>query len=161
MRFFRSSFLRVHAVVVLLVLTTILLGGGMALGLIPFVPFGEVHGFLGMAIFPTLLLLPLLSSKRKNIYKAMQSKLFISKRDIAAKKPVAIVAKVVTLMMILAFLMQLITGLLVETGLAYQLFPSFGMLSFHMSFLYVLPVLIVLHLTLKLLSNRPARKAQP
>lgn len=160
MKFLKTDFSRVHAVVMLLALLTILIGAGMALRVIPFIPFGELHGALGVAIFPALLLLPLLSKKRKNLYVALKAKLFITKRDIAHKNTFIIAAKVVTLVMALAFLMQLATGALVETGLGYQLFPSFSMLSFHMSFLYVLPVLILLHLILTLLGQRQGSKVK-
>lgn len=160
MNFLKTSFSRVHAVVMLLALATVLLGAGMALGFIPFVPFGEFHGALGVAIFPTLLLLPLLFKKRKNLYAALKAKLLITKRDIAHKNPFAIAAKVVTLVMALAFLLQLCTGALVETGLGYQLFPTFSMLSFHMSFLYILPALILLHLILTLLGQRSTQKVK-
>ena len=160
MNFLKTSFSRVHAVVMLLALLTVLLGVGMALGIVPFVPFGELHGEFGVAIFPTLLLLPLLFKKRRNLYSAIKAKLLITKRDIAHKNPFNLAAKVVTLVMALAFLMQLATGALVETGLGYQLFPSFSMLSFHMSFLYVLPVLILLHLILTLLGQRQGSKVK-
>ena len=56
--------------------------------------------------------------------------------------------------MAFAFLVQLATGALMETGLAYQWFPNFGMLGFHMTFIYVLPTLILLHLVFMLLGKR-------
>ena len=154
MKLFSNDFSRMHAIVALAALINLVLGVGMALGLIPYVPFGEVHGFAGAIILPLFFLLPLLSSKRKNLYAALKAKLLLNKRDIAQKNPFRILAKIVTLLMAFAFLVQLATGALMETGLAYQWFPNFGMLGFHMTFIYVLPTLILLHLVFMLLGKR-------
>ena len=154
MKLFSNDFSRIHAVVALAALINLVLGVGMALGFIPYVPFGEVHGFAGASILPLLFLLPLLSSKRKNLYAAIKARLILSKRDIAQKNVFRVLAKIVTLLMAFAFLVQLATGALMETGLAYQWFPNFGMLGFHMTFIYVLPTLILLHIIFMLLSKR-------
>ena len=55
--------------------------------------------------------------------------------------------------MALLFLLQLVTGLLMMTGLTYQWFPTFGMLSFHTTFLYILGILILLHIAFMLLAK--------
>ncbi|HNW86945.1 MAG TPA: hypothetical protein PLP25_05375 [Candidatus Limiplasma sp.] len=159
MKPFSNDFSRMHAVVALAALVNIVLGVSMALGAIPYVPFGEVHGFAGAIILPLFFLLPLLSKKRKNLYSAIRSKLLITKRDKAQKNLFLLSAKGVTLLMAVLFLMQLVTGALMETGLAYKLFPGFGMLGFHTAFLYVLPTLIVLHFAFMLLSRRKPRAA--
>ena len=124
----------------------------MALGLLPYFPFGSIHGFFAGALFPLILLLPLLSKKRTQLYKALLAKLSLPSRTAAKKNPFSVIAKVITLLMILTFLMQLTTGLLVDSGLGYQLFPGFAVLSFHMSFLYLLGGLILLHATFQYLS---------
>ena len=160
MKLLKTGFSRIHAVVMLAALVNITLGAGMALGIVPYVPFGEIHGFAGVSVLPLLLLLPLLSPKRKNLYAALKAKLLITKRDLAQHRPFAIAAKVVTQLLALAFLLQLITGGLIETGLAYQLFPDFGMLSFHMTFLYVLPTLLLLHVIFMLLAGRKPSAAR-
>jgi len=150
MKFLKTELSKIHAVVALMALITISVGSGMALGLIPYKPYGELHGLAGASIIPLLLLLPMLSKNRKNLYKALQSRIILNKRDLVQRKPLQIAAKVVTFLMALAFLFQLLTGALIEEGLAYQLFPGFGMISFHIGFLYVLGTLVLTHLILML-----------
>ncbi|MCE5344294.1 MAG: hypothetical protein LLF96_12030 [Eubacteriales bacterium] len=160
MKLLKTGFSRVHAVVACAALVTLVLGAGMALGLIPYTPYGRIHGILGMTIFPLLLLLPLLSPKRRNLYRALKAKLFLSRADIARKEFIAIAAKMVTMLMALVFLLQFVTGLMIFTGWTYQLFPNFSMITYHQSFLYVLGVLVLAHTALMLLHSRvkPTRK---
>ena len=160
MKFLKTELSKIHAVVAFMALITLTIGSGMALGLIPFIPYGELHGLAGASIIPLLLLLPLLSKNRKNLYKALQSRILITKRDLVQKKPLLIAAKIVTFLMAIAFLFQLLTGFLMESGLTYQLFPNFGMLSFHIGFLYVLGTLILAHLTLMWLVTHPKAHAK-
>ena len=159
MKLLKSEFSRIHALAALAAAVNLVLGVGMALYLIPYVPFGEVHGFAGAVTLPLLLLLPLLSPKRKSLYTALRNKFLIRPRDLAQKNWVLISAKIVTWLIGLAFLCQLATGALMETGLAYQLFPTFSILSFHTTFLYILPPLVVLHVVLMLLAKRKPVKA--
>jgi hypothetical protein len=160
MKLFRTDFDRMHAVVACVALATLLLGAGMALGVIPYYPFGVIHGIAGMLIFPLLMLLPLLSPKRHNLYRALRAKLFLSRADLVRKDELLIAAKMVTMLMALLFLFQFITGLLIFTGWSYQLFPSFGMIAYHQSFLLVLGVLALAHIALMLLHKqvKPAHK---
>ncbi len=160
MKLFRTDFDRMHAVVACVALVTLVLGAGMALGGIPYYPFGAIHGIAGMLIFPLLLLLPLLSPKRYNLYRALRAKLFLSRSDMVRRDGFLIAAKMVTMLMALVFLLQFITGLLIFTGWTYRLFPSFGMISYHQSFLLVLGVLVLAHIALMLLHKyvKPAHK---
>ncbi len=160
MKFLKTGFSRVHAAVAAVALTTFLLGGGMALRLIPYRPYGLIHGSLGLSIFPLWALLPLLSPKRRNLYRALRAKAILSRADFRHGDVLAIAAKSVTMLMALTFLMQAVTGLMMMTGLTYRLFPNFGMLSFHTSFPYLLGALIATHAALMLARRfkKPARK---
>jgi hypothetical protein len=145
MRILKTDFSKYHAVVAAAALITVCVGAGMAFGWIPYIPFGEFHGVAAASIFPLLFLLPLLFKRRVSMYKALRARFLITARDSWKKNKFALLAKITTWLLALTFLMQLITGALVGTGLGYQLFPSFAILSFHMSFLYTLGSLIVLH----------------
>lgn len=160
MGFLKTDLSRIHAVFALDALFTVLLGAGMALGLLPYSPYGGIHGIAGIMIFPLLLLLPLLSRQRKSVYRALRARVILSQRNFAGKRFLTAATKIVTSLMVLTMLMQLVTGLLLKTGLTYKLFPGFAMLSFHKSFLYWLGALVLLHLTLMLTSKhtRFARK---
>lgn len=130
MRFLRNDFSRVHAAVASAALITVVLGSLMFFGILPYVPFGLVHGILGISIFALLLLLPLFLKGRAKIYRAFLSRISLRKRVLTGNRPFTILARLTTLIMALLFLLQLVTGLLMMTGLAYQWFPTFGMLSF-------------------------------
>ncbi len=150
----KPDLFRIHAVFASDALLTILLGFGMATRTIPYVPYGSIHGILAVLLFPLLLLLPLLMSKKpRNVYRALRSRVVLSKKDFAGKRYLAIATKIVTSFMVLTFLLQLVTGSLIATGLGIRLFPGFAMLSFHISFRYGLAALVVCHLSLMLLSN--------
>jgi len=154
MKILRTGFARVHAAVALAALVTLTLGALLKFSVLPYVPFGIIHGIAGASIFPLLLLLPLLSRKRASLYRALKAKLLVSKRDVAQRKVLVIAGKIVAQLMALMFLFQLVTGALIGTGLAYRLFPTFGMISFHTGFLYALLALAAFHPVLVLLSRR-------
>lgn len=160
MRFFRSDFSRVHAAVASAALITIVLGSLMFFGILPYVPFGVVHGIFGISIFALLLLLPLFLKGRFKIYRAFLARISLRKTGLTGNRIFATFARVTTLLMALLFILQLVTGLLIMTGLTYQWFPSFGMLSFHTTFLYTLGILILLHVAFMLLAKgkKPATK---
>ncbi len=160
MKFLKTGFSRVHAAVAAVALAALLIGGGMALGLIPYRPYGLIHGILGLSVFPLWAVLPLLSKKRRNLYRALRAKAILSRADFRRGDALAIAAKSVTMLMGLMFLMQAVTGLMMMTGLTYRWFPSFGMLSFHTSFMYLMGALVSAHAALMLARRfrKPARK---
>jgi hypothetical protein len=145
MKLLKTDFSKYHAIVATAALITVCIGAGMSFGWIPYTPFGEVHGVAAASIFPLLLLLPLLFKRRASLYKALKARFLLTAHDSWKKNKYVLLAKISTWLLALTFLLQLITGALVGTGLGYQLFPGFAILSFHMSFLYVLGCLIVLH----------------
>ena len=160
MRFLHNDFSRVHAAVASAALITVVLGSLMFFGILPYEPFGDIHGILGISVFALLLLLPLFLKGRFKIYRAFWARLSPRKKGSAGNPLFTILARVTTLLLALLFLLQLITGLLMMTGLTYQWFPTFGMLSFHTTFLYALGILIVLHVVFMLLAKalKPAPK---
>ncbi len=150
----KPDLFRIHAVFASDALLTLLLGFGMATRIIPYVPFGSIHGILAVLLFPLLLLLPLVMSKKpRNVYRALRSRVVLARRDFTGKRYLTIATKIITNLMVLTFLLQLITGSLMATGLGIRLFPGFAMLSFHISFRYGLVALVACHLSLMLLSN--------
>jgi hypothetical protein len=153
MKLLKTDFSKYHAIVAIAALVTVCLGAGMAFGWIPYVPFGELHGIAAASIFPLLLLLPLLFKRRISLYKALKVRLLPTARDSWKKNKFALLAKIATLLLALTFLLQLVTGALMATGLGYQVFPSFAMMSFHTSFLYVLGSLIILHTVFQYLAT--------
>ncbi|MDD3213675.1 MAG: hypothetical protein PHY64_08370 [Eubacteriales bacterium] len=151
MKFLKTEFGKIHTLIAVFVLATLTLGAGMAFRLIPYIPYGEIHGFLGASIIPLWILLPMLSPRRKNLYRILRERVMMNRRDLQKGRPLGIAAKVVTMAMVLLFLLQLSTGALMETGLTYTLFPSFSMLTFHTGFLYALLTLVALHACLMFL----------
>ena len=159
-KLFKSDFAKVHAVVMLFALVNVLLALALKLRLISgglYATAVTVHVISGFSILPSLLLVPLLFSNRKLIYRAIRARLLPSWRDFTQKKPLAAAAKFVTLLMALGFVSQTVTALLMRTGLAYRWFPSFDIYTFHTTFVFVLPVLVLLHPILTKLGQR--RKA--
>ncbi len=152
MKWLKTDFSRIHAAAAAAAVVTLALGAGLRYGGLAYEPFGDLHGIAGASIFGLFLLLPLLFKKRASLYRALKAKLFISRRD-RGNVP-AIAAKVVAQLLALVFLFQLLTGALIATGLAYLLFPTFAIISFHASFLWALLALAILHPTLMLLTRR-------
>ena len=156
MKFLKTDFGKVHAVVMTFALVNVLLALALKLGLIGgegYLTAVTVHVVCGFLILPSLLLLPLLFSTRTKIYRALRAKLFLSKRDLAQKNPALVAAKIVTMLMALGFVSQTVTGAL------YRLFQVYEVYPFHTAFIFVLPVLVVLHLVLMKLAYR--RRPQP
>jgi hypothetical protein len=153
MRFLRTDFSKVHAAVASAALITVILGSLMFFGVLPYVPFGVVHGIFGIAIFALLLLLPMVLKGRSKIYRAFWARISLRRKGSAGNPLFALLARITTLLMALLFVLQLVTGLLMMTGLTYQWFPTFGMLSFHTTFLYILGILILLHIAFMLLAK--------
>lgn len=159
MKLLRSDFSRVHLAVMLFALANVVLGILLALAVIPYGSFAEIHSFTGAVLLPLILLAPMLFRKRKQVYAALKARFFITKRDLHAGKPLLLIAKAITLLLALGFIVQLITAGLLETGLAYSWFPGGTVMRFHMSLVYVIPALLVLHFTFMWLAYR--RKPQP
>lgn len=160
MRFLRTDFGKVHAATAAFALVNVLLAlalkaGLMRGGLYPIAV--TVHVVAGFLILPTLLLLPLAFPTHTKIYRAMRAKLLLNRRDLAQKNAPVIAAKTVTMLMALGFVSQTVTALLLRTGLAYRWFPTLDVYAFHTAFVFVLPVLVLLHPILMLLAHR--RKA--
>lgn len=151
MKFVKTEFGKIHAVIATVVFAALLIGAGMAFRLIPYIPYGEIHGILGAMIIPLWIVLPLLSPKRKSLYRVLRERILMNRRDLQRGNPLTIAAKIITMAMVLLLILQLITGGLMATGIAYTLFPSFSMLSFHTSFLYALLTLVALHACLMFL----------
>jgi hypothetical protein len=154
MKFLKTGFSRVHAAAAAAAACTLALGAALRYGVLAYEPFGAIHGVAGASVFGLFLLLPLLSRKRASLYRALKAKLFLSRRDFRQKNVLAVAAKITALLMALTFLFQLITGALIATGLAYRLFPTFAMISFHTSFLWALLALALIHTALMLLTGR-------
>ena len=159
MKFLKSDFSKVHAAVMLAALINILMGVLIALRWLPYGAAAEVHEFFGIALFPLALLLPALFPSRKQLYTAIRARFWITRRDLAHGKPVVLLAKAATMLMALGFVVLLITVFLLKTGLAYTWFPNADLFSFHLGFVYFMPVLMVLHGLLMWLSTRAKPKA--
>ena len=142
----------------LFALINVVLGILLALAVIPYGSFAEIHSFTGAVLFPLLLLAPMLFRKRKQVYAALKARLFITKRDLRAGQPLLFIAKVITLLMALGFIVQLITAGLLETGLAYSWFSGGAVMRFHTSLVIIIPALLVLHFLFMWLAYR--RKPQ-
>ncbi len=154
MKFLKTDFGKVHLFVMLFGLTNVLMALLVRLKLIPYAIGITIHQWSGFLLLPLLLLLPMLFSKRKQIYAAIRARLIINKRDIAQKNVKVILAKIVTSLMLLSFLLQLISAVLLRTGIAAQLYPAINVYAIHTSFVYIMPVLIALHPILMKLSTR-------
>ena len=154
MKFLKTDFGKVHLFVMLFGLTNVLMALLLKLGLIPYAVGITIHQWSGFLLFPLLLLLPTLFAKRKQIYAAFRARLFITRRDIAQRNAKVILAKTVTMLMLLSFLLQVISAILMKTGVAAALYPAVNVYNIHTSFVFILPVLIVLHPILMKLSVR-------
>ena len=161
MKFLKTDFSRVHFVVMLFGLVNVLMGIALTTSFIPYQTAAMLHWISGLLLLPLLMLLPGCFKNRKMLYKAFKARLLITKRDFAQKKTLLIIAKAVTLLMLIGFLILLVSAVLLKTGLANQLFPSFNLFMLHVRFVYVMPVLVVLHPILMLLATRrPPQKKQ-
>lgn len=157
MKFLKTDFSRVHFVVMLFGLINVLMGIALTTALIPYQTAALLHWISGLLLLPLLLLLPGFFKNRKMLYQAFKSRLTITKRDIARKKTLLILAKIDTVLMLLGFVILLISALLLKTGLAYQMFPNFNLFMFHVRFVYVMPVLVALHPILMLSAKWKAK----
>lgn len=162
MKLLKTDFGKVHLVVMLFALVNVTMALAMKLKLLPYEVAIEAHELSGFLLLPLLALLPALFKKRKNVYAALKARLFISKRDLAHRNVALLLAKGVTMLMLLGYVLQLLTAGLMKTGLGYQWFPTLDLYTFHTNFIFVLPVLMALHVVFMLLSQRrpkPAAKA--
>ncbi len=156
MKFLKTDFGKVHAVTMTFALVNVLLALALKLGWIGgdlYFTAITAHVVCGFLILPSLLLLPLLFPTRTKIYRALRAKLFLSKRDLAQKNPALVAAKIVTMLMAMGFLSQTVTGMLYRFFQVYEVYPI------HTAFIFVLPVLVLLHLAFMKLAYR--RRTQP
>lgn len=159
MKLLRSDFSKVHFVGMLFGLVNVGMAIVLRLGLLPYAVAIMVHQVSGFLLIPLLLLVPALFRKRRQLYTAFRARLFPSRRDFAQKNTPLILAKTVTLLMLLGFLSQVTTAALLRTGLGNRWFPGFDFYTLHTSFLYVLPALVVLHTILMIWATRRKLRA--
>lgn len=159
-KWFRSDFQKVHGAVMLFGVVNVLMGISLKFGLLPYASAVEVHEFAGFSLVPLLLLLPLLFRKRRLIYRAIVSRLFISKRDLKPSHALTVISKVLTMLMALGFLTQIGSALVQKSGLWTGTQFAMNAYLVHNSMVYVLVPLVVLHTVAMLLAKRskPAPK---
>lgn len=159
MKLFKSAFSRLHFVIMVFALATILLGIVLAL---PSVPNGLwnaadiVHLIVGITLVAAAVLVPLTMKNRGMVFRALWSRLVISKKDLKQRKPLVLISKAAAMLMALGFLILFLDAVI------YKLFGGGLLLAFHLKFIYVMPALAVLHvITMKLAEVRHSPKTKP
>lgn len=153
-----SDFSKVHAVVMLVALVNIAMGFMMAFSVLPFNIASELHEIAGLMLLPIILLLPACFKSRKRLYAALRARFFITRQNRQAKQTLVILAKIVTQLFALSFVLLLITAPLIETGLLSAWVPTYSILSFHTWFIYPIAVLGIAHIVLmSLIKPRPKK----
>jgi hypothetical protein len=161
MKLLKTDFGKVHAVVATVALINVVVAMLLKLGLIRGSLYSvavTTHVVCGFLILPALLLLPLAFSTRAKLYRAIRVRLLPGRRDFTGKHKMMLAAKIVTMLVAVGFLCQTVTALLMRTGLAGRWFPAFDTYGFHTAFIFVLPVLVVLHLILMKLAHRQSKR---
>jgi hypothetical protein len=157
---FKSAFSKVHFVLMLFVAVNIVLG--IVITLTPYTAaVNTIHLFAGLLILPALIASLLLIKNNKMVLKAFKARLLISKKDLAQKKPMVMISKGAAMLFGLGLVILLVNAILIKTGLAVTLFLHFNSLLFHVRFVYVMPMLAVLHaVTMKAadLHQHPSQK---
>ena len=161
-KWFRSDFDKVHAAVMLFGSVNVLLGITLKFGLLPYSSVIVPHMVAGFSLVPLLLLTPLIFRKRRLLYRALAARLFPSKRDLQPGRAMTVVAKVLTLLMALGFLLQIGSALVLRTGLWNGTQFAVGAYLLHSSMIYALLPLVVLHpIAMKLAQRRPPKAKTP
>ena len=145
MKFLKTDFGKVHLCVMLFGVTNVLMALLLRLRLIPYMVGITIHQWSGFLLFPILLLTPTLFAKRRQIYTAIKARLLINSRDIKQRNGRVILAKTVTMLMLLSFLLQVTSAILLKTGVAAAWYPAVDVYGIHTSFVFIIPVLIILH----------------
>ena len=158
MKWFRSDFATVLAVVMLVALVNITMGFMLAFSVLPYNIASELHEVAGLMLFPILLLLPACFKSRKRLYAALRARFFITRQDWQAKRTLVILAKIVTQLFALSFIVLLITAPLIETGLLSAWLPTYSILNFHTKFIYPIAVLGIAHVVLMYLIKPRVKK---
>lgn len=159
MKWLRSDFSKVHAVVMLVALVNITMGFMMAFSVIPFNIASELHEVAGLMLLPIILLLPACFKSRKRLYAALRARFLITRQDRQGKRTLVILAKIITQLFALSFILLLITAPLIETGLLSAWLPTYSILNFHTKFIYPIAVLGIAHVVLMYLSKPRPKKA--
>ncbi|NLI21931.1 MAG: hypothetical protein GX418_10335 [Clostridiales bacterium] len=160
MKFLKTDFGKVHLAVMLLGVINVGLAIALKLQLVPYAVALPLHQWSGMLLLPTLLVLPALFKRRRNLYAALKTRVLIQRRDVKAGKTAMILAKAVILLMLLGFLMQTVSAILMKTGLSGRMYPAVDVYSLHTGMIYVMPALVVLHAIFILLATRRSAAAK-
>ncbi len=158
MAWFKSAFSKVHLALAAALGLTMLLGILLALVVQPYSTVAAVHFFAGVSIvvLPGTLLLTM--KNRRMVLRAFVNRLRLTRADFAARKPLALVAKLAVNLLALSVAVQLLTGIGMKTGVLMRLLPGVDWYAFHHAFVYIIPSLAMLHPVTMLLNKRLARK---
>lgn len=160
MKQFKSDFSKVHAIIMVFALINVVMGISLVWPFLPYQAASFLHLMSGLLLIPLVFLLPAFFRNRSRVYAALKARFLISKRDIAQKNGLLIAAKTVTMLMGIGFVLLFLSAIVIKTGLGYQLWPTVNLLQIHVTFVYIIPVLMVFHLVLMgLAQQRPVKRA--
>jgi len=159
MKLFKSDFDKVHAVIMSFALINVVLGISLVWPFLPYQVASTLHLLSGLLLILLAFLLPALFKNRKRLYTALKVRFLITKRDLAQKNGLLIAAKAVTMLLGVGFVLLFFSAVFIKTGWGYKLWPTVNLLRIHITFVYIIPALMVLHPVLMLLAQRrPAKR---
>ena len=154
MKLFKSDFSKVHAIIMSFALINVVMGISLVWPFLPYQVASFLHLMSGLLLIPLAFLLPAFFRNRHRLYAALKARFLITRRDIAQKNGLLIAAKTATMLLGAGFVLLFFSAILIKTGLGYKLWPTVNLLRIHVVFVYIIPVLMVIHPVLMVLAQR-------
>lgn len=153
----KSKFSKLHLFISAFTLMSVLTGLSLNYGLIPGYTIRTFHFYSGILIVISPLIALAFMEKRRQILNAFKALTFVNSMDIKRKRFIVIAAKLLLDLFILLLLKQLLTGLAIKLQLFNTPDMVNGLFKVHTAGMLLLPVLLVLHVVLMIISKRVAR----
>ena len=162
MRFIpKSKFFKLHLFIAGFTFLSILSGLSLKYGFIPGYTIRTIHFYIGILILISPLIVLAFMKKRWQVLNAFKTLTFINKMDIRRKRYLYIVSKLILALFILGLLKQLLTGLAIKLQIFKTPDMVNGLYMAHSTAILLLPVLLVLHAALMILSKKGAKSKTP
>lgn len=156
MKYLKSAFSKVHAVLALFVGFNIILGLALTFGIPFFNTAAMLHFFAGIIFLITPLLLLTFMKDFKMGMTGFKGRLYIKRNDLKNKPLFA--AKIISWIFLIGLILYAVSGIIIKSGLAALILPDTNLLRIHAKGVYIIPPLLILHVVLMLFAYRKTKK---
>lgn len=155
MKFLKSGFSKLHAVLALFAGVNIVLGLALTFGIPFFGTAALLHFFAGLLLFIVPLLLSVFMKDFKTGITGFKGRFFIKRKDLSRK--ILFAAKLIGWIFLIGLILYALSGIIIKSGLGRLMLPDTNLLMIHAKGIFIIPPLLILHTASMLAAYRKTK----